>query len=663
MKYNTIYFFLLSIVIFSCHKDDDWRYALIQTGDITDIDDTGATFNAWISETGGSEILDYGFVWNTKPAPILDVSEKLVIPGSPSIGVLSERISSTLSAGKEYYVRAYIRSKDYITYGKTVKFYSLGSLVCAPVIDDFFPKIGNLYDTLLIKGENFRYKLSDNKVIIGDQLAKIIYSVKDTLKVLVPSKLNKPASLIQVGTPGSTITSLDTFYLIPPVVCELGTKTGTFGSRLIVYGKNFSSSPGTLRVFFDTHLSEIIDACDTSLNVTVPISLGKRQCKVFVEMNNLKVSSTDTFTLESFTISDFTPMVVQTGNAITITGNNFSPLNENNIISIGGLKASASYSTLTELKVYVPLQDQGVYTGRDVTVIVNVLGESNTFNETLLLNDQWFRFPNVPFSSVYRPNCFVVNSKVYVLNANSAEFKCFDPETRQWTLLNGFPGTKRKDGAGFHLNGNIYFGTGSNGRVSFDDFYQYNISTNSWTKKTSFIGSKRTGASGFSLNGKGYLTSGVKPNADPISDCWEYIPESDTWIEVDSYEDPGIAYGTITELEGCVIYGIGWSKLVGDYSQRVYKFDPSSEIKWQRVANFPLSRGNYPAISFVLDGMPYYKTVNSGFYKYNIASDKWINIETHILTDIKDGTGFSVSGKAYAGIGPTKTIWEYDPYR
>jgi len=122
-----------------------------------------------------------------------------------------------------------------------------------------------------------------------------------------------------------------------------------------------------------------------------------------------------------------------------------------------------------------------------------------------------------------------------------------------------------------------------------------------------------------------------------------------------------LADGTAVVIGGLAYYGIGWN--YGDHEQRVYRFSPGTDTEWERIADFPKDRNYQKAIAFVLNETPYFKTVDSDFYQYNEITDTWSNVETRILSDIAGGVGFAISGKAYVGLGNSRTIWEYDPAR
>lgn len=72
-----------TIILFSCNKENQFKYPFVFTGDVTNIDSTGATFYAKIVEAGGREITEYGFVWDSLTNPTIDNSERFKLYDTP----------------------------------------------------------------------------------------------------------------------------------------------------------------------------------------------------------------------------------------------------------------------------------------------------------------------------------------------------------------------------------------------------------------------------------------------------------------------------------------------------------------------------------------------------------------------------------------------------
>jgi N-acetylneuraminic acid mutarotase len=657
------------LIIISCTQEKKYDYPLIYTGEVTDINSSGAVFSAKIVDLSKENIIEYGFVWDSKSNPDIINSEKYVILDSPGTGVVSEYISTTLQKGVKYYVRAYIRNTDYITYGKEVTFTSLGSQ--APILTNFQPQTGNLKDTIIIIGQNFSYKLSNNNVFFDEVKAVVIKANQDTLSVIVPNSLNSKSSIISVSISGNRVQLAGKFNLISPIINSFDAKIATFGSSVSIDGLYFMSNPTTLHVYFDDYEAKVIDNQGNRLIVTVPDSLNKRQCYIKVLMNNLVVFSTEKFQLESFSIYDFNPKIANTGNTITLTGNNFSPILKNNKVTIGGMIANVTKSTISELDVTLPLQNGGYYPSRNVKINVEVIEENADYIEPLLINDKWFRHKDSPFD-FYGSFYAVVNDKAYLgINGNKGFWE-FDPIANEFISLADFPGLSRYGGNGFAINNNIYFGTGNDINNNLKDFWEYNVLSNAWIQKSDFPGNPRTGSITFSINGNGYLGGGIFEMVDswnnPFDDFWIYNSSTDQWSRIpsfmstDSSSVEGMSDGIAIVAGDNAYMGLGWNftAFPDGEDERWFVYN-SITNSWKQLANFPKPRANENAIAFYLNGIPHIKTVESDFFGYNSSLNSWQNITTGLLPDNISGIGFSIFNIAYIGIG--NALWEYDPSR
>ena len=659
---------LIIMILFSCKKDNEFDFALIQTGDITDIDKSGATFHARISDLSNSKIINYGFVWSTEKNPEFHNSEKYIITGVPSIGTISKRISTTLINNLTYYVRAFIQNDNFITYGKAVTFTSLGS--SAPDISDFFPKTGNINDTLHIIGCNFSYITSNNKVYIDNYQADVIYSVQDTLLAIIPEKLDVQSSTISVSIFGNETKSTDTFNLIPPILNDFNDKTGTFGSQLTISGNNFLSNPNSLKVYFDIYKAEIKEITNTSLSVVVPDSLNVRICNLVVLMNNLTATSIDSFKLESLVLNDFSPKTILTGEKITLTGNNFSPIPENNIIQVGGISAEVINASINKLEIIVPSQDNGVYPDRNVNLSIEVIGENETFNETILINDKWFRLKDFPSSQLWGNLCQFYNNCLYIICSDSDEVWKYDIESRVYYKLENFPGIIRDGGTGFMIGSKIYYGTGYIWYTYeyFADFWEFDLIHEKWEQKSSLPTDGIRGAFGFSSQSFGYIGAGRGTSYNNSTDeVWRYDPTNDTWSVVEKFPVHWGYWNSLsTSNNDYAFVGFGHTEASIDFTSRLYSYNFTTD-KWERLSNIPLvGREHHVSISFLIDNLIYCKSqFSQNFWVYNIVSNDWTELDFPYDFDFERGmsTTDNKNRKGYFGLGRNNTIWEYDPNR
>lgn len=463
--------------------------------------------------------------------------------------------------------------------------------------------------------------------------------------------------------------SEESFELIAPVIDGSDDITGSFGEQVRIAGRNFEANPGSLKVYLGGYTAGVVEVTDTYAMVTVPDSLDTRKCRVEVVMNNLRDTSEWFFNLEEQFVNSFSPVSALTGERVTLSGSNFSPVKEHNMVFVDGLRAEVINASAKEIEIEVPLQDKGIYPDRHANIHVDVLGNLKTFGGTLFIEDPWFRLADYPGSKSYA-EYFVSNNRIYAGLSLTKEFWMYTPETGQWTRMKDFPGIERDGGAGFCLNDKIYFGLGSRyNSEQFSDFWCYSIPTNSWVRLNDLSFDKRTGATGYGVGGYGYISGGVKESGTsyvhPYEDTWQYDPGSDTWEEKPSFGE--LEWGAVDGFVGAgavvvddiVYYGLGWNYIYtpSGSQERVFTFEPTKNYRWLQILSFPVKRTGRP-ISFVYQNAPYFST-NNVIYGY--SGGTWNVLEHRILHDITGGIGAGINGKVYIGLGEINAMWEYDP--
>lgn len=669
------------LLIFSCKNNNEYDYALIFTGEVTDIDSTSVTFHANISDLSKFEIVEYGFVWNTKPDPTLQVGEKYIIRNKPQIGNFTKKISTSIPGGVKNYVRAFVRTTEFISYGKQVSFTPLGGQ--GPIVKDFFPKTGNLNDTIMIIGDNFSSQKTQVK--FGNNVAKIIKINQDTIIAAIPNNLNVDNAEVSVSVYGFITVAKDRYNLIAPKITDFYQKEGTYQSELTIKGENFSTSPSSIQVYFDAYKAKCIFIDNNTLKAYVPDSLNIRFCDLKVRMNNLDRTFTDKFKLSEHSVDDFNPKIAITGQKIIITGRNFSPIVKNNKVTIGGLDTTITKATSNTIEINIPLQKNKYYQSRLAAIEVEVAGTSVKHTTKLEINDKWFRLKDAPtaLNSYYSTcqSCGIINnygyassfsygSKGYVGLNNSNQFWEFDPVKNSWTKLADFPGSRRLFGTGFVIDDKIYFGMGVNYQNSsttyFNDWWEYDISSNKWTKKSDYPATVKQKSKAFAIGNTGYLSTGLANNSG-IVDLYTYSTSTDTWTNI-SHDTKLIKVPVNWKsANGFSDHAIlGFITHYGYKSDKgMFKYTPATNA-WQKLADLPVVFYDEPNtfVSFTLNGTLYIQVFyQNTIYSYNGNSNTWITDTTSDIPYFSNGIGFGANNKVYTGLGQSNTMWEYDPNR
>jgi hypothetical protein len=676
-----IVFYLLIVFLVSCKSE--FQAPLIITGQVTDIDSTGAVFHAKITSKGIDPVLEFGFVWDTVNNLNVDKSERYVIHQQAKPGHYTAKIAAALIPGKTYFVKAYIRSAEVLSYGETTGFVSMGGNL--PEVSGIFPLAGSLGDTLVIVGRHFSSRSSEVK--INKVTAQVLRINQDSVFVKVPLNLTRKTSEVTLKNLNHEITAKDSFTLISPVVSSFEATTGTYGDEVIIRGSLFSKHRPSLKVAFDKVNASFSYIDDNTLKAIVPNSLDVNEANISVTMNHQTTISSGKFSLLPLEINDFSPKVAVTGNQITITGRNFSPVAAKNKVFIGGVPVKTLSVSSNSLVVNLPLQDTVIYNSRNALISVEAGGTTRTFDTRLQINDPWFRRANAPYDLRYEisfcstctpliyyyySHSFVIDKTAYIgLNAQKG-FWAYDTETDVWRRLADFPGVPRIYGAGFVVGSKIYFGTGSNISYStkYNDWWEYDTQTDKWTRKADFPYGGRSDLLGYSISAGQYVAQGFywNQNTGYGLALWKYNPTADSWsaesVDVKSM-NKSLPWQLAKPINDEVFVGVISS--IWDSQNSYYIYNQNLKT-FKSIAPFPNTNTDNRVKSMVLNNKLYvcagkghiYEKI---FYVYDRVDNIWKTIDTKLYTDITYGIAFEAGKLGFAGLGSHNHLYEFDPER
>jgi N-acetylneuraminic acid mutarotase len=434
---------ILLLVFISCKKDDKYNFPLIFLGEVTNINSSGATFNLQLTDLGKSKIIDFGFVWNHSSIPSLGNAEQYSIQSTPEVKTYSVPITTTLISGTKYYIRAFIKNSEGIVYSKELSFTALGSL--APKINDFYPLTGYFGDTVIINGSNFSYILSNNTVVFDNCQAQVIYSNQDTLKILVPSALNKTHSKISVEIAGHVCSAVNEFTLIiSPVIKDFLPKIAITGSQITITGEHFCPDPQYNNVTIGGVKAFVTSASNKELTVTIPLQdvaiYDSREAIVAVEISNINQTFQSKLLINDkwFRLKNFPGSVHRTN---CFTANN---------------------------KIYVGLHGP------------------TDFWEYDPINNTWTRLSDFPGASRVYGIGFAIDNKIYFGTGYSdlnllEDWWEYDILSNSWSQKNNFIGGARAEAIAFQIQNEGYLGLGA-----VTDIWKYNQAADTWTKVTDY---------------------------------------------------------------------------------------------------------------------------------------------------------------------------------
>jgi N-acetylneuraminic acid mutarotase len=344
----------------------------------------------------------------------------------------------------------------------------------------------------------------------------------------------------------------------------------------------------------------------------------------------------------------------------------------------------------------------GEYT---LTVTINSL--SLVYQKKLtLLEGNWQQLENLPSDNggmVGTADYFISGDWIYTYRVASqhistiAEFNKYNYKTRQQVFLTPYDPIYRleksailQEGSNVHLIGGDRIG-GYQNAITTKSHYVYDMTTDSWIKEADFPGGERRNPVAFVTNNKLFIGMGYKSgsfSAIPspttyYTDFWSYELTTKVWKKLSDFpQSKGrLLSGSFAIGSKLYITG-GGAGQTGDnasavVSKETWCYDTSTD-QWTRKADYPgkgemaftnFSIGNfgYVGLGESLSYDSYYgKKLDTQFFKYDPASDKWTEVSNpnQRISLGMSGTngiqGFAGGGNDASG-APNKTLYVFTP--
>ena len=245
--------------------------------------------------------------------------------------------------------------------------------------------------------------------------------------------------------------------------------------------------------------------------------------------------------------------------------------------------------------------------------------------------------------------------------------------SQTWEYLSSLPGPGRNHPITFSIDGLGYVISGSN---QTPDFYSYDPATDNWTQLDNFPGAGRGFSYGVVDNGKAYVGFGFNNFLGYLDDLWEYDPATDTWTQLASCPCLNRIHPAMVAVNGFIYVGLGGGENgnLGDW----WEYDIAND-SWSQKANFPDFQRHHPYYfgidDFVYVGLGHGTIPVNGwdvyndFFRYDPATDTWLELNNFPGEGRVAGTQFSHEGRGYVLSGQGEDhlhldygeFYEYDP--
>jgi N-acetylneuraminic acid mutarotase len=673
---------LLAVLLFAgCQKDEPVPrdYPTLQM-EISDVSNDGATFEAGITGRGDHIIIEYGFVWGLTRNPDIWSSERVIHKNNLRGTAFSDRISTTLEEGRQYYVYPYLKTEVYTVYGPEKSFTSLGS--STPVITHFEPLAARWGDTLKITGKHFSYRIQNNSVKLGESEAKVIACTDTTLTVLVPAVMIAESVRLSLAVSGYTTFAQDSFTFLVSAITSAEPLLLGFGDTLIIRGIYLDMTPGLLKVMIDDQEASIIALASDSVMTRIPPGLRKRlnPLKVMVADHVLPFSSM--LEIRGPVIDSLSMDTIRSLNeSITVYGHNFSNIAGNNTVLVNGTKATVTEANWDSVRITMPpslVPDIYYSVSKELDLSVTATEQTTQYpdNLWLLYKGRWTRKKDFPGTPRYDAAAFSINGKGYIATGKTPgdpsglnDLWEYDPEKDEWIRKSDFPGASRGAATSFMTGNYGYVGLGL-GTEYYSDFHRYDPVTDTWSPIAGFPGIAREKAASFVVDATAFVGTGKNAESYYMTDIWKYNPANNQWTAGPAFPEVGFPHN-VADLEGFTLDGKGFMFVYN----LIYRLDGSGWTDMQA----PLDITAWDNLAFTFMGRAYigmgcpHASGGTGYiWEWEPAANKVTRLNNYYENRRQSGSVFVIGDRIFiiGGITMNSTgdadvtlndVWEYNP--
>jgi hypothetical protein len=285
--------------------------------------------------------------------------------------------------------------------GVTVTSASNFTVVPIPTITSFSPTSGAETATVTITGTGFSATPGNNQVrFFNGVLATVTASTPTSITTSVPAgAATGPISVLVSGT-GVTVESDTDFNVLPkPTLTGFSPTSGAPTAEVIIFGTNFSTTPGENIVTFNGVPAVVSNSTATTITTSVPV--GATSGAIVVTVNGVTLNGSIFTVLPSPTITGISPTVGASGASVTITGTNFI---STPVVTFNGVTAVVTGFTSTSITTTVPV---GASTGPIAVTVSGVTVFSATFT-----------VPGSPTITSFNPTSGAIGATVVISGTN-----------------------------------------------------------------------------------------------------------------------------------------------------------------------------------------------------------------------------------------------------
>ena len=193
----------------------------------------------------------------------------------------------------------------------------------APVIERFEPATGSPGLEVVIRGQNFSPRLTDNVVTLADRPVVVRAATPFDLHVTIPDGALTGVFKVRVDGAGQAVSAQPFTVTIGTGVTDFQPRLGPPATRVVITGTGFSLTNSQNRVFLNNLPVRVERSTATQLNVVIPANAATGPLLVDVR-NGGRTQTPAPFVIQyPPTITAVEPLAAPPGRPITIRGTNF----------------------------------------------------------------------------------------------------------------------------------------------------------------------------------------------------------------------------------------------------------------------------------------------------------------------------------------------------
>lgn len=316
----------------------------------------------------------------------------------------------------------------------------------APTVSAIEPATAAPGMEVVLRGENFATRATDNVVRIGALPMVVRAGDASTLRVIVPDGAVTGPVFVRAG--GSPEGQSQAVLTLTPrlIIRELSTMAVAPGGRVILRGAGFSPVIPRNRVTLGGRPLRVLRATATELEVEVPVGAESATLAIEVQGAGRYEMASRLFVGPAPAVTAMSPPAASVGQRVTLRGSNFGTDLGRVQVTVGGRPAVVSAVTPTELTITVP---EGATTGRVAVTASGIGPVDSTTDFTVLVPVSLSRFEpraadvgdritlfGAGFSTAPAQNAVTLNNtRLTVVSATATELVCeLTPGSRSGNL-------------------------------------------------------------------------------------------------------------------------------------------------------------------------------------------------------------------------------------